>query len=460
MKKLSFMIALFCITNVSVANSIVADQYIHYSNALIFLWIAIFIFLSRSLSIIKKIGLPLVIGEIIAGIILGDLQFFGISMFKDVAHNPIIAFLAEMGAIILMFEIGLESKLSDLRRNFRGGAKIALCGTLLTFISGYIIGLYFVPHATIITCLLLGIISAATATGISARTFKELKIMKTKEVKLILVASIIDELISILCFAIISSLIIHASFNFVNLSIITVQVISFFIFATVFSTWITPAITTWSTKINPGINMKLGVLLIICLLFAWFANIMGLASVIGAFIAGLMLDEFYFKSFSQSGFLRELKNITSTCPDESTQFRLNLAIETQEKKTLEELLKPLSHLFVPIFFIHIGLMLDPHKLFRPTTLTIIALLLGCTFIGRILSGYLAKGKINKLIIGLGMTPIGEAGLIFATFGKSLNIISDTLFAAIVSTLVLASIITPILIKLAIKYKGIQYEHYE
>ena len=457
MKKLSYFI-LFCLANCCFANGLFSGNFIpHNSNSILFLWIALFIFLSRSLSVVKKFGLPLVIGEIIAGVIIGDLHFFGITLFDGVEDNAIIMFLAGIGSIILMFEIGIESKLTDLRRNFRNGTKIAVLGTLLTFVSGYLIGAYFVPKSSLATCLLLGVITASTATGISAKTFKELKIMNSKEVKLVLVASIIDEFISVVCFAVISGLIINASFSFFNFSITVAQVLMFFAFAVIFGSWITPVFTKWSTRINPGLNMKIGVLFIICLLFSWVADVMGLATVIGAFVAGLMLDEFYFKSFSKSGFFRELRNIATNCSDETTQFRLNLVIETQEKKSLEELLKPLSHLFVPIFFIHIGLMLDVSKLTNLKTLVIVGLLLGFSFIGRILSGCLIKGNLNKLIIGLGMTPIGEAGLIFATFGKSMNLIGNTLFTAIVSSVVLASITTPILIKLAIKYKGINHE---
>lgn len=425
---------------------------------LVFLWLVFFIFLSRGLSIVRKIGLPLIVGEIFAGVILGSMDIFGINLFKDTESNTIVKFLADFGAIILMFEIGLESKLSDLKRNFRTGIKVALSGTFFTFMGGFFISFLFIPNASTQLNLLIGVITAATATGIAAKTFKEMEIIHSREVKIVMVSSILDEVISIFCFAVISALIIDNTINLINISISIVQVMGFFMFAAIFGQWITPLLTTWSTKIHSGINMKIGVLLIICFLFAWLSHIMGLASVIGAFIAGLILDEVYFKSFSKSNFFQQLRQIAKNLTPGPLHNELINSIEQQEQKTLEELLKPLSHVFVPVFFIHIGLMLEIEELFKYQTLIITCALLVVSFIGRLLSGHLIRGnKVNKTIIGLGMSPIGEAGLIFAVFGKNVGIISSPVLSAIVSTLVISAILTPILIKISIKLKGIHYD---
>jgi Kef-type K+ transport system membrane component KefB len=416
----------------------------------IFLWLVIFIFLSRSFSVVKKIGLPIVVGEILAGIILGDLHMFGINFIQNAENNVVIKFIAELGAIILMFEIGIESKFSDLRRNFKTGVKLAVTGSIFTFSAGYLISRYVIPHSNISLDLLIGTICAATATGISAKAFKDMRILGTKEVKIVLVASVIDELVSIIAFAIISAMVMENAFNLMNLSLSILQVVGFFIFTIIFGRWIAPWITTWSTKIHAGINMKVGVLFVICLFFAWLAHVMGLATVVGAFIAGLILDEMYFKSFSKSSFFRHLRGIASQIQDEKLRDHLHQTISTQEERTLEELLKPISHIFVPVFFIYIGMMLDISALFNYRTLFITMALVIASFIGRIISGYLVRGKnLNKLIIGLGMTPIGEAGLIFAMFGKNLGLINNTVFTSVVSALVIAAITTPILIKLAI-----------
>lgn len=437
--------------NLSQGNVVVSKE----TDPVIFLWLVVFIFLSRGLSIIKKIGLPLVVAEILSGVILGDLNNFGINIFKNAETNEIIHFLAELGGIILMFEIGLASKFSDLKKNFRKGFMVALSGTIFTFIAGFMVSNYLIDSPTIMRNLLFGIITAATATGISARTFKEMKILHTKEVQIILVASILDELISIFCFGIISALLLDTVFSMSKLSISIVQVLAFFVFAAFFGQWITPLLTKWSIKIHAGINMKIGVLMVICFLFSWVAHISGLATVVGAFIAGLILDQVYFSSFSKSNFFHSLRSISNRVNDEEIKNELSTLIVHQESKNLEELIKPLSHMFVPVFFIYIGLMLHTQVLFQPKTLILTSTLLCVSFIGRILSGYLVrKPGLNKLVIGLGMTPIGEAGLIFAMFGSNLGIINEVTMAAIVATLVISSIITPILIKMAINLKGI------
>jgi Kef-type K+ transport system membrane component KefB len=200
------------------------------------------------------------------------------------------------------------------------------------------------------------------------------------------------------------------------------------------------------------------VLLIICFLFSWVAHTLGLAFVVGSFVAGLILDEVYFKTFSRSNFLIQLRDLSLQVRDDKLRKQLNHVIHFQEGQTIKELLKPISHLFVPIFFIYIGMMLNINDLIHPTTLIITLAMLGISFFGRILSGFAIRGgRINHLILGLGMTPIGEAGLIFAVFGKIVGIINENVLSAIVSTLVIASIITPILIKFAIKKYGVHHE---
>jgi Kef-type K+ transport system membrane component KefB len=456
MIKALLTISLYFLSNIAIANNTANTNVSSGAyDPVIFLWLVVFIFLSRSLSIVKKVGLPLVVGEILSGVILGDLNYFGISTFDNVETSDIIHFLAELGGVILMFEIGLESKISDLRKNFRIGFIVAIAGTTFTSISGFLISKYIIPEPTLARNLLFGIITAATATGISAKSFKEMKILRSKEVKIVLVASIIDELISIFCFGIISSLLLNSVISMNKLSISILQVLLFFIFAVVFGQWITPFLTKWSIKIHAGINMKIGVLLIVCFLFSWVAHKTGLATVIGAFVAGLMLDQVYFSSFTKSAFFQKIRGIAEDIEKPQTKDKLLNLIEYQESKNLEELLKPLSHLFVPVFFIYIGFMLHMPVFLQTQTLYLTGILLGVSFAGRIISGYLVKKKpLNRMVIGLGMTPIGEAGLIFAMFGKNLNIIDENTLAAIVATLVISSIITPILIKLAINVNGI------
>ena len=424
-------------------------------NPTIYLWLVIFIFLTRGLSIVKKIGFPIIIGEILAGVIIAQSHILG----PHPESNSIVRFLSDFGAVILMFEVGLESKLNDLLRNFKRGIKLAVIGTFLSFGAGFLISISLISNYNIFQALLLGTITAATATGISAKTFKELGLIKTKEVKVVLVASILDEVITILCFGIISPIIIQRKLNFLTFYFTLFQIILFFLFSSFFAIKITPILTKWSTKINPGINMKIGVLLLVCFLFAYISYLLGMATVIGAFAAGLILDQVYFNSFSKSHFLKNLELIKNKIDDIDIRNNLNKIIKKEHDENLQELLKPISHLFVPLFFISIGLQIDLNDLFNLRTLCFCIIILSLSLISRILSGFLVgeSTSLNKMIIGLGMTPVGEAGLIFAMFGKENNLINNSIFTAIVACVIIASILTPMLIRFSINRHGISHE---
>lgn len=416
----------------------------------IYLWLALSILMSRGLSIVKKIGLPVVTSEILAGIVLGHLYLFGITTFIGMNHNEIIQFLSEIGAMILMFEIGLETQIKDISNKLVSGMKIALFGTVLTFSGGYYLSEFFYPGMTTDSRILLGVITAATATGISAKVFKDLKLLATREVKLVLTASLIDEVLSILCFAIVSGVLIAGNVEIETLITITAKITVFFLLSITLGTRLTPLLTRLSVKIHAGISMKIGLLFFICTLYTWLASVLGVAPVIGAFIAGLVIDPEHFKNFSQAKFLRELKLIANRTSDENAKAQILKTVHGQETRSLDELIKPLSNIFVPIFFTYIGLIFKISDLTKPRVVLFAISLLVISLIGRIISGYSEKEKLNKLLVGLGMTPIGEAGLIFAVTGHQLGIINNDIMSAIVLAVVLITIITPTLIKISLK----------
>lgn len=419
----------------------------------IYLWLALSILMSRGLSIVKKIGLPVVTSEILAGIVLGHLYLFGITIFIGMNHNEIIQFLAEIGAMILMFEIGLETQIKDISSKLLSGIKIALFGTILTFSGGYYLSHFFYPDLSLKSRILIGVISAATATGISAKVFKDLKILGSSEVKLILTASLIDEVLSILCFAIVSGVLIAGNIEMETLITITAKTAIFFLLSISLGSKITPLLTRLSVKIHAGISMKIGLLFFICTLYTWLASILGVAPVIGAFIAGLVIDPEHFKNFSQAKFLRELKQIANHTSDENTKAQILKTVHGHETRSLDELIKPLSNIFVPIFFTYIGLIFKLSDLAKPKIVLFAVSLLAVSLIGRIISGYTEKGKFNKILVGLGMTPIGEAGLIFAVTGNQLGIINNDIMSAVILAVVLITIVTPILIKISLKFNS-------
>lgn len=424
----------------------------------IYLWLALSILMSRSFAIVKKIGLPLVTSEILAGVALGNLHFFGIQTFAGMENNEIIKFLAEIGAMILMFEIGLETQLEDISSKIGSGIKIALFGTLLTFIGGYYLTDLFYPTAPQGSRMLMGLVAAATATGISGKVFKDLKIINSIEVQTVLTASLIDEVISIMCFAVLSGILITGNFSSNELVVSAAKTTLFFLISISLGRRITPLLTRFSAKIHAGISMKIGILFMLCTFYTWLASMLNLAPVIGAFIAGLIINPDYFRDFSQAKFLRDFKYIAQHTTDENAKLQIIKTVNTYELKSLDELIKPLSNIFVPIFFTYIGLIFRVEDLANPKILCFTLAFVVISILGRIISGFSEQNRLNKWVIGLGMTPVGEAGLIFAITGNQLGLINNEIMSSVILTLVLVTILTPILLKIAIKHQNVKRIH--
>lgn len=422
----------------------------------IYLWFTLAIMMSRGLAIVKKIGLPIVTSEILAGIVLGNLHFFGIYTFTGMENNEIVRFLAEIGAMILMFEIGLQTQLEDITSKLTSGLKIALFGTVLTFVGGYFITDLFYPQSSNGTKILLGLISAATATGISGKVFKDLKILNTVEVKTVLTASLIDEVLSILCFAVLSGVLISGKISLNQLMISATKTTGFFFLSITLGSRLTPLLTRYSIKIHAGISMKIGVLFMICTFYTWLAAELGLAPVIGAFIAGLIINPEYFKNFSQAKFLRDFKSIADHTSDENARNQIIKTVTMYEIRSLDELIKPLSNIFVPFFFTYIGLIFHLDDLLDISVILVALALISVTLLGRIISGYSEHSHLNKFVIGLGMTPIGEAGLIFTITGSQLGLISDELISSIVLALVSITILAPVMLKFVVHKYGVKH----
>ena len=197
--------------------------------------------------------------------------------------------------MILMFEIGLETQLEDISNKIGSGIKIALFGTLLTFSWGYYLTDLFYPTAPQGSRMLIGFwFVAATATGISGKVFKDLKIINSVEVQTVLTASLIDEVISIMCFAVLSGILITGNFNSNELVISAAKTTLFFLISITLGRRITPLLTRLSVKIHAGISMKIGILFMLCTFYTWLASVLNLAPVIGAFIAGLIINSRLF----------------------------------------------------------------------------------------------------------------------------------------------------------------------
>ena len=186
--------------------------------------------------------------------------------------------------------------------------------------------------------------------------------------------------------------------------------------------------------------MKLTVALAVCLVFAYVAHVIGLAPIVGAFAAGLVLEEVHFRDFEAPRIRAEVLGAVARA-DERTRASVNEVLDHHRERHLEHLVEPVGHLVVPIFFVLAGMQVKLDALASPQILGLAAALTVVAVVGKLVSG-IAAGNVNRWLVGWGMVPRGEVGLIFAFVGKAVGVLDDELFAVVVLMVVGTTLVTP------------------
>jgi Kef-type K+ transport system membrane component KefB len=355
-----------------------------------------------------KINQSAVLGELMVGLILGP------SLFNIL--NPetaeIFIFLAEFGVILLLFEVGLESNIYKLLKVGVASTLVALVGVVLPFLLGYFYYIYL--GQTSLIALFIGATLTATSVGITMRIFAEKKKINTNEGKIILGAAIIDDVIGLIILSVLVGIIEAGKVSLFNIGKISVLSIVFLAGSIFIGIKFAPYLLKLTEKFQVKRTYAITAI-IFAFGLAYIANSIGLATIVGAFAAGLILE------------VRE------------------------DKDHIREKIKPLVDIFVPIFFVHAGMLMDVRTLFDAKIIVPILVLFVIAVIGKIVSGWAAiKVQARKLVIGIGMVPRGEVGIIFATFGLTNNIIDSSLYALIVVVIMLTTFIAPPLLTWAMK----------
>lgn len=411
---------------------------------LIFLAIAGILVAAKFLHLIEKIQLPPVVGELLAGIILGNLVLIGIPFFHDFRQHEIITFLAELGVVILLFQIGLESNVKQLVKVGATAMLVAFVGAFVPFLLGsYVVGPLLLPNQSLVTYLFLGASLAATSVGIAARIFKDLGMMKTKAAQIVLGAAVIDDILGLVILAVVSSLAVGGELTVVGIGLILAKSFLFLILSVVFGQTLAPWLSKLFAVVHTGMGSKFTLVISFGLLFAAIAEFVGLEPIIGAFAAGLVLDPVHFKNFKEPHLIEELKEKLKILPAKSRQS-VELALKHHSDKHVEDLIEPLSLFFVPIFFVVTGMSVNILDLAQLSTIVTAIIITIVAVLGKIVAGYVAKGD-SKLTIGLALVPRGEVGLIFAAIGQGLGVISSQVFSVIVLTVLLTTIVGPFLL---------------
>ncbi len=379
-----------------------------------------------------------VLGELFAGIVLGNLVIFGINAVEPLKTNVTIAALAELGVIILLFEVGLESDLKEMIEVGFSSLLVAVLGVIAPFFLGWAVSAYFIPDEPRLTHIFIGATLCATSVGITARVFKDLGKLGTREARIILGAAVIDDVLGLLILAIVSGAIkatsTGATLSIVGISLIAVKSFAFLIGSIVIGHFLMPRMLRGAGRLESrGVLLTLAIS--ICLALSWAAAQVELAPIVGAFAAGLILDEVHYRP---SGGRKE--------------------------RDLADLLQPVSTVLVPVFFVLMGMKVDLRFFTQVGILGFALALTVAAIIGKqVCSLGVVERGVNRFAVGVGMIPRGEVGLIFAGIGAtlmlpsatgaSLPVISSAVFGAVVIMVIITTMITPIALKSAMGRSG-------
>ena len=412
--------------------------------SIIFLWIAIILLLAKVSALVERVGQPAVLGEILMGICLGNLPLLGIYFFAPMVSNEIMHFLAELGVVILLFYIGMESSVESMVKVGAQSFLVATIGVAVPFVLGtYVAGPLLLPGQSANTYLFLGSILTATSVGITARVLKDIGKSQTAESRIIIGAAVIDDVMGLVILAVVSAIVFKGSVSMGEMGIILAKAIIFLIGAVLIGMPLAPFLGKFFSKINTGVGMKFALVISFGLVFAYLASVVGLAPIVGAFAAGLILKPVHFKAFDNPEIVKELEEVVSGAESRgSFVAKIDGIAATHSEKHTEDFVDHLGHFLVPIFFVITGMQVKLEA-FMDINVVLISLgLFVAAVIGKIVAGFGCGKGIRKWVVGVGMIPRGEVGLIFANMGRSLGVMDDNIFSAVVVVIMLTTLVTP------------------
>jgi Kef-type K+ transport system membrane component KefB len=379
----------------------------------------------------ERIGQPAVLGELVGGMLIGNLVLFGVTAVEPLKTDVVLGALAEIGVILLLFEVGLESNLGEMLEVGWSSLLVAVAGVVAPFFLGWGVASFFIPGEATLAHIFIGATLCATSVGITARVLKDMGKLNTRVARIVLGAAVIDDVLGLIILAVVQGAIqataAGTSLSLTSVAIITLKAVGFLVVALVVGRLVVPHIFHGAGKLE-GRGVLLALAVAICFVLSWAAAGIGLAAIVGAFAAGLLLEEAHVER-----------------------------MPGRTKHDLHELLTPLTTILVPIFFVLMGLKVDLSTFGRLDILGFAAALTAVAIIGKQVCALAVIDRgVNRLAVGLGMIPRGEVGLIFAGIGATLMlpnaagvpeaVINSATFAAVVIMVIVTTLVTPPLLK--------------
>jgi Kef-type K+ transport system membrane component KefB len=418
----------------------------------------------------RRLGQPTVLGELFMGILLGNIAWYlgvdliavlregsrifeitnyslagipideaAILLFGDQASDDFVRIMSgpngaqilqvahtvdvfsRYGVIFMLFMVGLQTDVRKMRKVGGDAIRVGIIGVVLPFALGFFAARMLMPELSLNSALFVAATLGATSIGISANVLASLNRVDSREGHIILGAAVADDVLGLIILAVVSGIVVSGSINLLEVtSVVTVSLL-FLVGAVALG----PAIVRFSARIMGKLDIveaKMFTSYLFVMVLAWVANLAGLATIIGAFAAGLVLSDSYF-----------------------------LEYELGRKKTvsIRELIMPLEVILVPIFFILMGIQVKLESFMSWPVIVVASGLLVAAIIGKIASGFGASREVDRLVVGIGMMPRGEVGLVFAAIGRTLGVIDDALFSAIVLMVMITTLLAPPLLKVAV-----------
>jgi len=382
--------------------------------------------------VFERFGQPAVLGELILGMVIGNLHLLGFQAFEPFKHDITLEILAEIGVIILLFEVGLENTVKDMMKVGVASFMVAVFGVVAPFFLGWGVGVLFLPHESTLVHIFLGATLTATSVGITARVLKDLGKIDTREARIILGAAVIDDILGLVILAVVTGVIAAAAsgsndgISSAAILWIIAKAVLFVFGAVLIGKVILPAYFKAAFRLK-GKGVFLSFALMVCFALSYIAGEVGLAPIVGAFAAGLILEEVQYKEFQDAG-----------------------------EHRIHDLIEPIATFLVPIFFVSMGMKVDLTTFTHVEILGFAGILTLAAIIGKQVCGLAIFEKgVHRPTIGLGMIPRGEVGLIFAGIGAKLMldgeaVVSTATYSAVVIMVIVTTLVTPLALKISLK----------
>ncbi len=334
----------------------------------------------------------------------------------QVAHT--VDIFSRYGVIFLLFLVGLDSSLEEMRRVGGASTRVALVGVVLPVALGFAATRWLMPDLDLNTDLFVAATLGATSVGITARVLRDLGQERGSTARIVVGAAVVDDILGLVLLAVVTGVVITGGIQLGNVIAIVAEAALFLVAAFA----VGPRFLNLAVRMARHLDIveaKMFISFLFVMVLAWFANLVGLATIVGAFAAGLILHEGYFRYWGD--------------------YR-------HHRLTVRDLILPLEVILVPIFFVVMGVQVKLETFADPQVMWIALALTVAAVVGKVAAGWAAGRGADGLAIGLGMMPRGEVGLVFASIGRTLGVIDDALFSAVVMMVIVTTVLSPPLLK--------------